>query len=97
MEWADLKREELRASSIEPEDLTTTYNDSISSSSSSGIGLADIDGLQFGKNGGDNPHLVLEHTTDHESLLQAWLAETGHIDDEWAEKLLGNEGNLEEI
>ena len=27
---------------------------------------------------------------EHESLLESWLDSTGHRDDAWAEKLLGN-------
>ena len=96
LEWAELKRAELKATTIEPEDPSTTSKDLGSSVSSSGIPQADIYGLQLGRNGGDSPHLTLEHTIDHDSLLQAWLAETGHIDDEWAEKLLGKEGSTGE-
>jgi len=96
MEWAELKREELKAITIEPEDLSTTSKDLGSSVSSRGIRQADTYGPQFGRDGGDNPHITLEHTIDHESLLRAWLAETGHIDDEWAEKILGKEGNSKE-
>ena len=96
LQWAELKRAELKATTIKTEDLSTTSKDSGSSVSSSSIQQADTYGLQFGRNGGDNPHVTLEHTIDHDSLLQAWLAETGHVDYEWAEKLLGNEGNLKE-
>ncbi|MCH8878192.1 MAG: hypothetical protein IIA89_15480 [Chloroflexi bacterium] len=96
LEWAELKRAELKATTIEPEDLSTTLKDLGSSVSSSGIPQADTYGLQFGRNGGDSPHLTLEHSIDDDSLLQAWLAETGHIDDEWAEKLLGKKGSTEE-
>ena len=96
LEWAELKRAELMATTIEPEDLSTTSKDVDSSNSSSGNLQTDTYGLQFGGNGGDSPHLALEHTIDVDSLLQAWLAETGHIDDEWAEKLLGKEGSTEE-
>ena len=96
LEWAELKRAELKATTIEPKDLSTTLKDLGSSVSSSGIPQSDTYGLQLGRNGGDNPPLTLEHTIDHDSLLQAWLAETGHIDDEWAEKLLGKEGSTGE-
>ena len=96
LEWAELKRAELKATRIESEDLSTTSKDLGSSVSSSGIPQADTYGLQFGRNGGDNPHLTLEHSIDDDSLLQAWLAETEHIDDEWAEKLLGKKGSTEE-
>ncbi len=95
LEWAELKRAELKATTIEPEDLSTTSKDLGSSVLSSGAPQADTYGLQFGRNGGDSPHLTLEYTIDHDSLLQAWLAETEHIDDEWAEKLLGREGSTE--
>ena len=96
LEWAELKRAELKETTEEPEVLSTTPKDLGSSVTSSGIPQADTYGPQFGRDGGDNPHITLEHTIDHESLLQAWLAETGHIDDEWAEKLLGKKGNLKE-
>jgi len=91
LEWAELKRAELKATTIEPVDLSTTSKDLGSSVLSSGIPQADTYGLQFGRNGGNSPHLAFEHTIDHNSLLQAWLAETEHIDDEWVEKLLGKE------
>ncbi len=39
--------------------------------------------------------MILEHTIDHDLLLQAWLAESEHSDDERAEKLLGKEGRIE--
>ncbi len=89
MEWAELKRAELTVTTIEPEDLLAASKDVDSSSSSSGNPQTDTYGLQFGRDGGDSSHLALEHTIDDVSLLQAWLAETGHIDDEWAKKLLG--------
>ena len=96
LEWAELKRAELKAAMIKTEDLSTTSKYSGSSVSSGSIPGADTYGPQFGRNGEGNPLVTLEHTIDHESLLQAWLAETGHIDDEWAEMLLGREGNLGE-
>ncbi len=96
LEWAELKRAELKATTMEPEDLSTTSNDLGSSIPSSGVPQADTYGLQFGRNDGESPQLSLEHTIDHDSLLQAWLAETEHNDDEWAKKLLGKEGSTEE-
>ncbi len=89
MEWAELKRSELMATTIGPKDLSTTSKDVGSSSSSSGILQADTYGLQFGRNGGDSPHLALENTIDDDSLLQCWLDSTGHSEDAWAKKLLG--------
>ena len=96
LEWAELKRAELKATTIKTEDLSTTSNGLGPSVSSSIIPQEDTYGSQFGRNGGDNSQIILEETIDHESLLQAWLAETGHSDDEWAEKLLGKEGPIEE-
>jgi hypothetical protein len=32
---------------------------------------------------------VPETIEEHEKLLESWLAETGHSEDAWAERLLG--------
>lgn len=97
MEWAELKRAELMSTKIESEDISTTTPEDVGPSIwSGGIPQKDIDGLHSDRNGGDSQHLSREHAFNNESLLQAWLAETGHIDDDWAEKLFGNEGQIEE-
>ncbi len=39
--------------------------------------------------------MAAKDSPSEEELLQVWLNDTGHAEDEWAERLLGELGNSE--
>ena len=89
VEWAELKRAELEAGglALEPKDLSVSDFDSESIGRSRG--RTSSLGSRSNANGNDSGQ-QFENIMSQERLLQAWLSETGHTDDEWAEKLLGD-------
>ena len=91
VEWAEKKRAELAAANLGREP---------AKSHSAGSSPDPTDELEFdpvlhadrsGENGRDAAsHLPQRPVEGHEELLQAWLDETGHADDEWAEKIFND-------
>ncbi len=94
VEWAELKRAELEAGGLvfEPGDLSVSDFDSESTERSGG--QSSSLGSKSNANESDTGHQS-ENGVSQEHLLQEWLSETGHADDEWVEKLLGESRKYE--
>ena len=88
VEWAELKRAELEAGGLvfEPGDLSVLDFDSESTVRSGG--QSSSLGSRSNANESDTGHQS-ENGVSQDHLLQEWLSKTGHTDDKWAEKLLG--------
>lgn len=97
VEWAEMKRAELASGEQEygPEEPHSSY-------SPAGV----LDGLESEnqllahdskENGRDAPGSIPQDVAKgNDELLTAWLEDTGHFEDEWAERLLGDQEHTKE-
>ena len=85
-EWAERKRRELTEGELAPGPRIYQPNEAIPwMRNEPAAALEPDDGA---KSNGQEPHEP-ETIEEHEKLLESWLADTGHSDDAWAERLLG--------
>lgn len=96
-EWADLKRAELKAGGL---DLAGSANGTFRGNQwmgDDGTGMSDLTATSGISDRLRDRRTIIEAPVgvNEQSLLRDWLAETGHVDDEWAEKLLGKSDQVE--
>lgn len=98
MEWAEMKRAELEAGGLRPAPITYEASDDVPWSGQYGEVQEGVESHSLGQNGEERGTSNVEgsHDFDEDVLLKEWLSRTGHVEDAWAEKLLGKRQSNEE-